>query len=322
MTPLLSIIMPVYNGEAYLPMALDSLCRQTGLEQMEIIALDDGSTDRSVEILNHYTQRLPLTLAPIKRTGNWVANTNRGLAMARGTYVCILHQDDIWLDGRMAWIRQTASNRPDCPVFFSAADYISPRHQTVGRWTAPFSGQGEQFLKPMEWFCPLLVQNYLAIPAPVFRRDRITVSPPLDETLPYAADWKCWLTLARENAAIYNPVSTVGFRVHPESQTCSMTGDPEAYRLQLQSVLREFESLTEATPDGQRWRAAAELGLAANAMMAATYHRRTPPWRIFFIALWRAGFRGTARYIKASRLVERLGARIKILFRPEKGPVM
>ncbi len=317
MTPLISIIMPVYNGEAYLPKALDSLCQQTGLDQLEVIALDDGSTDRSIEILNQYTERLPLVLAPIKRTGNWVANTNRGLVLARGRYACFLHQDYIWLDGRMAWILNTIRTHPDCPVLFSAADYLSPHHQVMGRWTAPFNKKGEQHLKPMEWFCPLLVQNYLAIPAPVFRRDRNIATPPLDEHLPYAADWKIWLTLARDNAAIYNPVSTVGFRVHPESQTCSMTSDPEAYRLQLQSVLREFERHAPDTSDGRSWRAAAELGLIANAMMAATYHRRPLPWRLFFTALGRAGIRGTARYLKASRLTERLGARLKILVRPK-----
>jgi len=318
MTPLLSIIMPVYNGEAYLPMALDSLCRQSGLDQLEIIALDDGSTDRSIEILNQYTRRLPLTLAPIARTGNWVANTNRGIVLARGTYVCFLHQDDIWLDGRMAWIQETVQKHPGCPVLFSAADYLSPDHKTVGRWTAPFSNQGEQILDATEWFCPLLVQNYIAIPSPVFRRDLVTSAPLLDEGLPYAADWKCWLTLAKNHSAVYQPASTVGFRVHPESQTCSMTSDPEAYRLQLQSVLREFEHHTPDTPEGRSWRAAAELGLVANAMMAAIYHRRSPPWRMFFIALRSAGLRGTMRYIKASRLIERLGARVKILFRMQR----
>jgi hypothetical protein len=317
MTPLVSIIMPVYNGEAYLPMALDSLVQQTDLDQMEIIALDDGSTDRSMELLHDYATRLPIVIAPSNRTGNWVANTNRGIAMALGRYVCFLHQDDLWREGRLAWIHEVTRRHPECPVLFSAADYLSPDHRTVGRWTAPFSRRGEQVLEPMAWFCPLLVQNYLAIPAPVIRRD---VLVPLDEQRPYAADWKCWLSLARAHTAIYEPRATVGFRVHAESQTCSMTSDPEAYRLQLQSVLRECESFAPDTRDGRRWRAAAELGLVANAMMAAAYHRRPAPWRVFGSALWDAGFRGTARYVTASRLIERLGARINVLLRAAPTP--
>lgn len=315
MNPALSIILPVYNGAAYLPAALDSLAGQSGLDQIEIIALDDGSTDGSRDILQSYRQRLPLVCPPIERTGNWVANTNRGLTLARGRHACFLHQDDLWLEGRLAWILSTLQREPEAPVLLSAAEFLAPSHATVGRWTAPFSGQHERRLSAADWFCPLLVQNYLAIPAPVFRRDLAEGAQPLDENLPYAADWKFWLTLARHHPALYRPQPTVGFRVHPESQTVSLTSDPEAYRRQLESVYLAFAPLVPDTPQGRRWQAAGELGLVANAMMAALFHRRPAPWRLFFRALLRAGPRGTWRYLRASRVTQRLGARLFILLR-------
>lgn len=319
MNPILSIILPVYNGAAYLPAALDSLIRQTGLDQIEIIALDDGSTDGSLDILHQCAPRLPLIVAPIARTGNWVANTNRGLALARGRHACFLHQDDLWLEGRLAWILDTLRREPDCPVLFSSAQYLTPDHQHAGRWTAPFRGRQERKLSAADWFCPLLVQNYLAIPAPVFRRDLIAGPQPLDESLPYAADWKFWLTLASHHPALYRPQPTVGFRVHPESQTVSLTSDPEAYRRQLESVYLAFAPLAPDTPQGRRWQAAGELGLVANAMMAATFHRRPRPWRLFLHALSRAGLRGGWLYLHASRLIQRLGARLFILLRGQPG---
>lgn len=316
MAPLLSILLPVYNGEAYLRAALDSLTGQRGLDQLEIIALDDGSTDQSPAILRQYASRLPLTIPPIARTGNWVANTNRGLQMARGRYVCFLHQDDLWLEGRMAWILDTLERETETPILFSSANFIAPNQLAVGRWTAPFAGQHERRLEPMDWFCPLMVQNYIAIPAPVFRRELALALPPMDEQLPYAADWKWWLSLARRHPALYRPQPTVGFRVHPESQTVSLTGDPDAYRLQLQSVLDEFAPSLPDTPAGCRWLATAQLGVVANAMMAASFHRQPLPWSLFFQSLRRAGVRGTLLYLRASRLFERLGARIRILLRP------
>lgn len=315
MTPTLSIILPVYNGADYLPAALDSLAAQSGLDQMEILALDDGSTDRSPAILQEYATRLPLHVVPTARTGNWVANTNRGLQLARGRYVCFLHQDDLWLDGRMAWILDTLQREPDAPILFSAARYLAPNHATVGRWTGPFDGRHERWLQPMDWFCPLVVQNYIAIPAPVFRRDLALALPPLDERLPYAADWKWWLSLAQRHPALYRPQPTVGFRVHAESQTVSLTSDPDAYRLQLQSVLDEFAPALPDTPAGRRWRTAAQLGVVANAMMAATFHQHHRPWGRFLHAWGQAGVRGTFLYLKASRLFERLAARVRILLR-------
>ena len=238
-----------------------------------------------------------------------------GLALARGRHACFLHQDDLWLEGRLAWILSTLQREPEAPVLLSAAEFLAPSHATVGRWTAPFSGQHERRLSAADWFCPLLVQNYLAIPAPVFRRDLAEGAQPLDENLPYAADWKFWLTLARHHPALYRPQPTVGFRVHPESQTVSLTSDPEAYRRQLESVYLAFAPLVPDTPQGRRWQAAGELGLVANAMMAALFHRRPAPWRLFFRALLRAGPRGTWRYLRASRVTQRLGARLFILLR-------
>ena len=316
MTPTLSIILPVYNGAAYLPAALDSLAGQRGLDQLEVIVLDDGSTDGSLDLVRAYAPRLPLVVAPTVRTGNWVANTNRGLQLARGRYACFLHQDDLWLEGRMAWILDTLSREPEAPVLFSSARYLAPNQATVGRWTAPFHGRHERWLQPQDWFCPLVVQNYIAIPAPVFRRDLALALPPLDEGLPYAADWKWWLSLAQRHPALYRPQPTVGFRVHPESQTVSLTADPEAYRRQLQSVLDEFAPALPDTAAGRRWLDAAQLGVVANAMLAATFHQHRRPWGRFFRALGRAGLRGTYLYLHASRLVERLAARIRILLRP------
>ncbi len=316
MAPLLSILLPVYNGEAYLRAALDSITGQRGVDQLEVIALDDGSTDQSPAILRQYASRLPLSIPPIARTGNWVTNTNHGLRLARGRYACFLHQDDLWLDGRMAWLLDTVAREPETPVLFSSATFIAPDHRAVGRWTAPFAGHRERRLEAAEWFCPLVVQNYIAIPAPIFRRDVALALPPMDDRLPYTADWKWWLNLARQQPALYRPQPTVGFRVHAASQTVSLSGDPDAYRAQLQSVLDEFAPFLPDTAAGRTWLAAARLGVAANVMLAAAFHRQRLPWRLLFHALRRAGLRGSLLHLNASRMFERLGARIRILLRP------
>ena len=94
--PKVSVIIPVYNVEDYLPQCLDSVINQT-LKDIEIICVDDGSTDSSYEILKDYTQkdnRIKLIKQKNKHAG--VAR-NRGLKIAKGEYIHFLDADD-WLE--------------------------------------------------------------------------------------------------------------------------------------------------------------------------------------------------------------------------------
>ena len=93
----ISIIMPVYNAEKYLCEALDSVRNQT-LKEIEIICVDDGSTDRSVEILSEYQKkdsRIKVLHQTEPSAGAALAR-NLGLQEARGEYLSFLDADDLF----------------------------------------------------------------------------------------------------------------------------------------------------------------------------------------------------------------------------------
>lgn len=93
--PLVSVIMPVYNVEDYIEEGLDSLLNQT-LKRIEIICVDDGSTDRSLEILNRYAamdKRVKVFTQQNKFAG---AARNLGMTHAKGEYVIFLDSDDFF----------------------------------------------------------------------------------------------------------------------------------------------------------------------------------------------------------------------------------
>ena len=92
----ISIIIPVYNAEKYLEQCLDSVLAQT-LTSFEVICINDGSTDSSLEILKHYQERdSRFTIFDIPNGG--VSNArNKGLEYAKGEFVTFLDSDD-WLD--------------------------------------------------------------------------------------------------------------------------------------------------------------------------------------------------------------------------------
>jgi glycosyltransferase involved in cell wall biosynthesis len=95
--PLVSVIIPVHNGERYLGEAIESVRRQT-YWPFEIIAVDDGSTDGSAALVRSYPE---IRLIQQPNAGNAAAR-NTGLAAAAGELLAFLDQDDFWSDQKLA----------------------------------------------------------------------------------------------------------------------------------------------------------------------------------------------------------------------------
>ncbi|MDR2268999.1 MAG: glycosyltransferase [Rickettsiales bacterium] len=92
-TPLVSVVIPVYNVEEYLPQGLGSLVLQT-CKKLEIICVDDGSTDNSLEILNGFAKKDKRIKIIRQKNAGVSAARNSGLKVARGKYVHFMDSDD------------------------------------------------------------------------------------------------------------------------------------------------------------------------------------------------------------------------------------
>jgi len=91
----LSVIVPVYNGEKYVEEALNSIFSQEGDYEFEVIIVNDGSTDKTEEILQPYMDRIVYTY---QQNGGPPAARNTGVKLATEDYVAFLDADDIWTD--------------------------------------------------------------------------------------------------------------------------------------------------------------------------------------------------------------------------------
>ncbi|HVA51093.1 MAG TPA: glycosyltransferase family 2 protein [Pirellulales bacterium] len=87
--PWLSVIMPTFNRAGFVDQALESVARQDD-GTIEVIAVDDGSTDATPAMLAAYARRLRMTVIERRHSGNWVESTVLGMSAARGEYVCWL----------------------------------------------------------------------------------------------------------------------------------------------------------------------------------------------------------------------------------------
>lgn len=129
-----SVIIPVYNGEEYLEKCLDSVKNQI-LQDIEIICVDDGSTDGSLEIINRYARQDSRFKVIHKENGGLVSARKAGIALASGQYVGYVDSDD-WIEPKMYQVlyRTAVENHADLVSsgYFFEGNYITEHYDGVG----------------------------------------------------------------------------------------------------------------------------------------------------------------------------------------------
>lgn len=110
--PLVSIVLGTYNGEAYLHEQLRSVLAQTW-PALEIIAIDDGSGDRTVDILREYAGRdARIRVVVNERNLGFIRNFEKGCRLAGGKYIALCDQDDYWFPEKIARMVGAIGNYP------------------------------------------------------------------------------------------------------------------------------------------------------------------------------------------------------------------
>ena len=110
-SPLFSIIIPCYNVERYLQRTMDSILNQV-YSNFEIIAVNDGSTDTTLKLLQEIVQREPRVRIINQTNAGVSVARNVGLANAIGTYVCFFDGDDLMPQGTLQYCADIVANRP------------------------------------------------------------------------------------------------------------------------------------------------------------------------------------------------------------------
>jgi glycosyltransferase involved in cell wall biosynthesis len=303
----LSVIIPTYNGEAYLSSALASVATQDDRD-IECLIIDDGSEDSTPSIINSFQEKLPITLIRQPRTGNWVHNTNQALCQAGADFACFLHQDDLWLRNKLSTMKRLIERYSKCNLFLHPSYYIDHEGRRQGLWRCPLPTH-PRIVDADLLLERLLVQNFISIPAPIFKRELAIRLGGLDEGLLYTADWDFWLKLGAESKAIYHPEPLTSFRIHPASQTMRQGSNISDFRRQLESVLekhlRANPSVDPAIVD------VARFSVDVNVALATAMHEGKKEFWKLIMPFIRLGPAGGYRFIRDSRILERACARIK-----------
>lgn len=212
-SPRLSICLPTYNGEAYVAEAVRSVLQQS-YRAFEIVALDDGSSDRTLEILQAFPDpRLRIYQNPHRRgvPGNW----NGAVALARGEYVCVFHQDDVMLADNLARKVALFESDPRLSLVHSlAVPLLEPDAPScLGDWMEKAEGdfveEGEGYFRKL-----LLRGNCICAPTVLVRRTQLETVGGFNEALGYACDYEMWMKLCLAGRVGFIHDALVGYRWH------------------------------------------------------------------------------------------------------------
>ena len=126
---LVSVVLGTYNGEAYLEEQLRSVLAQTWTN-LEIIAIDDGSTDRTVGILREYAARDSRIKVIINEQNlGFVRNFEKGCSLSKGKWIALCDQDDYWLPEK---VEKMVHAIGDYPMIYCDSDLCGPELQPMG----------------------------------------------------------------------------------------------------------------------------------------------------------------------------------------------
>jgi glycosyltransferase involved in cell wall biosynthesis len=303
--PWLSVIIPTYNGSKYLTAALNSVVVQQD-ERLECVVIDDGSTDHTLAIVESFQDRLRIKLITKARAGNWVVNTNHALMEATGEYACFLHQDDLWLEGRLEQIKQAIAAYPQASLYLHDSVFIDEQGKPLGLWSCPLASR-RRIISADDMIEKLLVQNFVAIPAPVFKRTAAIEIGGLNDQLWYTADWDFWLKLAALGDTCYIPKPLAAFRVHGDSQTIRRSSSIAEFRQQMRSVVDKHLSLKSSREVSK----VAFFSTEVNTTLAAMVHGESTNLLKLALDFVLLGPTGWWRYWQDSRIQERISARLK-----------
>lgn len=246
---LVSIVIPSFNCSSYIHETINSMLAQQGVAGMEVIVVDDGSSDDTVEKARRYGG----VVRVIEQANAGVsAARNRGIREARGDFIALVDHDDYWFPNKLAAQLAAFANQPRVDVVFSDfrrwhADgpdgrFPPPAVFAEGAWP---QGMDPDF---SGWiYHQMLLDSWILTSTALTRSQVFQRVGLFDESLPYSEDWDFWLRVSRQSQFLKLREVTTLYRQHA-SQGSRVTRAIDYRTLLLENAVRQWGL---ASPDGR-----------------------------------------------------------------------
>ncbi len=237
---LVSIVVPTYNRADYLPEALSSALSQT-YPHIEIVVVDDGSTDNTQEILAQYTAEYPDKITVITQENKGVsAALNAAMRQAKGKFISWLSSDDAYHPDKVWENVSLLSEKPEVGWVYSDFFYMSAQSQLQGRANVQ-ALDGATFVEEMFKGNPIHGCSVM------FRKSALERTGYFDEELGgkigYGADGALWHKMGYHYKFEFIPKALVYYRLHPGQVThqADIPKSQKEYRAYMEAYFAEMK---------------------------------------------------------------------------------
>lgn len=210
MNPLISIVIANYNYGRFLEEAIRSVVTQDGFGECELIVVDGGSTDNSIEIIKKYEDKISWWISE-KDKGQSDA-FNKGFARATGRFLTWLNADDLLIPGSLRKVLTEIELKPDCEWLSGETIYVDAERKILTTGVRIFNRVG-RILRVPAW-------ARITAPSTFFTKELYERCGRIDEALHYVMDTDLWMRFHAAGARLHYLGDYVWvFRLHEQSKT-------------------------------------------------------------------------------------------------------
>lgn len=214
MVPQISVCIPTYNRAGLLAKVIECALNQEAVDNYEIVVVDNASTDNTAEVVASFKDkkiRYVRNEVNLGMVGNW----NRCLEVARGEYITLWHDDDLYYSDLLFNQIQQFEFNSNLGLVYCACNFINEQGSLIGQ-SYPFSKAHSWIgIKELEY---LLIKNYLYGP-PLVRRECYQKVGTFKTSLRYLPDWDMWIRIATHYDTAYIPQILSSYRFHTTQLT-------------------------------------------------------------------------------------------------------
>ena len=236
MTPMVSVLMPVYNGMPYLPLAVESILKQT-FTDFEFIIVNDCSTDSSIEYLQSL-QDTRIVLVDLPRNLGVTGALQAGMKRVRGKYVARLDADDIAKPHRLQTQVNYMEHNPEIGLLGCSIEQID----SSGKVLKHINLSKDDL--EIRW--RMLFKNSFFHSTVIFRHSLI-LEHRLNYRLKYGEDYQLWVEMLQFCKGTISSDELIQYRKHQQSWTFNKS--KQQLDSQLQTGVNQIKNLTQANDD-------------------------------------------------------------------------